>query len=262
MDKVQITPDAKVDPAVAPKTGDVVDKNGTSSVTLDSTVTKTSADNTVPEKFRKQDGSLDSDALLKSYKELETRQSKTPEPKDDKTPTITEKAISTDDMAKLNDEFAKSGKLSDDTYKSLAGKGLSKELVDNYIAGQTARANAYTNSLREHVGGKEALDSLIEWAGNNLSDSEIKTANKALTGGDSESAKLVLDGLRARYTKANGKDPSLLNSAGGDKTPDVKPFASNAELVEAMSDPRYKNGPKGDPAYRKQVEARIAAGLK
>jgi hypothetical protein len=66
---------------------------------------------------------------------------------------------------------------------------------------------------------------------------------------------LAIAGLNAQFRATQGSNPSLLNGfapAGGDA---VVGYRSTAELTTAMSDPRYAK----DPAYRKDVEAKLAA---
>lgn len=208
----------------------------------------------IPDKFKNKDGTLNTEALLKSYTELESSRGKPAEkPAEITPPTDTAKAITADDMKALSEEFAKNGKLSDESYKSLAGKGHSKEVVDTFIAGQTALAQQYNAALEQAVGGKERLTNLLEWAGSNLTAAEIESANSILKGGNAAAAKIVLDGLHARQVAAVGETPDLVN-AEGSVTSGIKPFRSNEEMVTAMSDKRYKT----DEAYRQDVAKRLA----
>lgn len=256
---IQIQPTAVVDAATAE--GTASQTGNTQRVVVSSEpkpVESKPVENTVPEKFRKADGQLDTEKLLASYGELEkkfgTGDKKVETPAPTTTPE-TPKGLTADDIGKLSEEFRASGKLSDDTYKGLEAKGITRDIADNYIAGQTARAEQYSTALNEHVGGKAALESIIEWAGANLTDAEITTANKSLSSGDQTQAKLALDGLKARFTAANGSAPNLVTGAESARATSVQPFRSNEEVTKAMSDPRYRN----DEAYRQDVYKRLAA---
>lgn len=223
----------------------------------------------IPEKFwDAEKGEVRTTELLKSYTELEKARTAPPKEGEAKTPEqlkaeadAAAKAKEEADKAtapvptqfvKFNDEFAKDGKLSDESYKELADKhGLSKEYVDLYIAGLQAKQAEYSKTVAEAAGGEEQLSKLFDWAGKTLSNDELEAANKALGSGDKAAAALAVRGLAARYQAENGKEPSLIS--GDAPEAGVKPFNSTAEVVSAMSDPRYKT----DPAYRREIEKRL-----
>jgi len=249
---------------VAPGTGEVVQKGGgTLSVTVDGTTPPPAPEQKpadrptwLPEKFKSAED------LATAYAELEKKQGGQ-KPADAKAPEATtpvpqvtkpSEKLSADELAKVNKEYASAGKLSDETYRSLAGKGLSKEVVDQHIEGQKAVVEAYTNKLAESVGGRDELTKLIGWAGETMTDEEIATINGVLTSGNEFMAKTALAGLKAKYVEANGSEPSLVGGTNGGRTPGIEPFKSNHEVTTAMGDRRYKV----DPAYRAKVEARLA----
>lgn len=157
------------------------------------------------------------------------------------------------DINALSQEYAKTGELSKATYDSLTAKGIPQATVDAYIEGQKARVAQYSTKLAESVGGKDAMKGILDWASANLTPDEITETNVMLTSGNEAMATMVLGGLKARYTAAVGQDPKLVTGATGGRSGDVKPFESSAEVVKAMSDPRYQN----DPAYRKKVADRL-----
>jgi len=209
----------------------------------------------LPEKFKTPE------ELAASYKELETKlgqgkKEETPAAAAAATPTnvptIT-KELPQVDMGTISAEYAKNGKLSDETYRSLAGKGFSKEVVDAHIAGQQALVEKYTKTLEDSVGGKETLDSIVKWAGANLDDKAIDSINAVLKSGNDVAAKTILAGLKSQYVAAMGQDPSLVNAEGAPGTSGAQPFRSNAEIVTAMRDKRYRT----DEAYRQDVAARL-----
>lgn len=249
-DSLTIVPTASVDTA-KPAVGEVATLNGGAQLLSISTETPTVvAAPTVPEKFRGKDGAVDSAKLLEAYTALEAKMGKPAV----EAPVVAPAIPAGVDMAALNAEYAKDGALSDATYATLAAKNVTKATVDAYIAGQTALAEKYQTTLSESVGGKEALGKLIEWAGVNLTDAEIKSANKALQSMDADSAKLVLAGLQAKRIAAVGSDPALVG--GIETTPvtgGVQAYRSNEEVVAAIGDKRYR----ADPAYRKDVENRL-----
>lgn len=118
---------------------------------------------------------------------------------------------------------------------------------------QKAATDAYATSVAEAVGGREQMDSLFTWANANLTADEAEGVNEALKSGNVNLAKMALSGLQARYVAAEGSEPALQNG-GASPVRGVTPFASSAEVIAAMRDPRYET----DEAYRQTVYSRMA----
>ena len=218
----------------------------------------------LPEKFNSVD------ELVKSYSELEkklgeqsqpTEQSVDPvskaeekqeQPKSDL--DIATKAVDSAglNMETLSEEFAKDGKLADGSYKSLEKAGIPKEYVDRFIAGQQAIADQQSATVKNLVGGTEAYDSMSDWAGQNLTETEKQAYNTAVNSKDLEAVKLAVVGLKARYAQSTGSEPTLVE---GKASPSAEQgFASWAQVTQAMSDPRYAK----DPAYQAEVKNKLA----
>jgi hypothetical protein len=156
------------------------------------------------------------------------------------------------DWNALNSEYAQSGKLSDETYAKLDKAGIPKAEVDTYIAGKQAQSDAYDNAVFEAAGGSKEYSSLVEWAKAALSHDEKVAFNKAVTSGHTAEAALAVEALTARRAKTRGTPPSKLLDGRSDAA-GVQPFKSQAEVVRAMRDPRYKS----DPAYQAEVRERL-----
>lgn len=156
------------------------------------------------------------------------------------------------DMSSFTNEFDTTGALSEASYAKLASAGFDKNIVDNYIEGQRARASMYEVSLKESVGGVQAYSDMVEWAKASMTGPEIDAFNMSISSTNSEAAKLAVAGLKSRYEAANGREPRLLqgNSSGGQGDS----FQSRAEMTTAMKDPRYKT----DTAYRQSVINRLS----
>lgn len=152
------------------------------------------------------------------------------------------------DFNRYGSEIMENGSLSDEAYKELESAGIPREIVEQYISGTKAIQDQQAKLMYDTVGGEESYNEMIEWASDNFSEDEIDAYNKAITT-DGASQKFALNGLKARYDAANGQ-PNLVRGATK-KT--VSGFRSTAEMVKAMSDPRYKN----DPAYRADVENKV-----
>lgn len=193
--------------------------------------------------------------LAKAYQELQAKQSKgegeeTEEEEGEEVEEVEEDA-SNDTIAAASLEWHETGELSDDTYDSLQNAGISREMVDSYIAGQTAMADSETNAVKNEVGGADSYAAMLEWAGENLEADEIEAYNSMVESGNISQAKVAAKGLYAQYVSAGGKPPKL--SQGDTSGSALKPFSSTVQITQAMSDPRYKS----DPAFRQSVQDRI-----
>ena len=105
--------------------------------------------------------------------------------------------------------------------------------------------------LMEQVGGEKAYKSMLEWAGQNFTQEEIDMYDGVMESGDSRAIYYAVQALQARYNDNVGSDGQLLTGRGAENTDDS--FKSQAELVAAMSDPRYDR----DPAYRQDLMRRL-----
>ena len=164
------------------------------------------------------------------------------------------------DYNEIHEEVTNNGQLSEETYQKLAEKGLSKNVVDSYIAGRQSKVSSesqevdqFTSQMIELVGGEESFNQMADWASQSLSEQELNDYNEAVSSGDPFKAHKAVMDLQGKYEKAFGKSPNLVR---GNKSKSTQPqgFKSNAELVRAMQDARYKT----DPAYRQEVQQKLA----
>lgn len=150
----------------------------------------------------------------------------------------------------LCQEYATTGGISEKTRAELAKVGITGTIIDNYIAGMLAKAQQDYNEVAEVVGGREKFDEIINWAAHNLDPEEIRSIN-AVT--DKFQVKSILRDLKVRMEDKEGKNPEY-QKGSGDK-PSVEMFNSQAEMFEAIKDPKYKK----DDYYRSLVQKKIAA---
>lgn len=197
--------------------------------------------------------------MAKAYSELQKKMS---QPKEEETEAkedeakaedVTPVEATTGAIDAARGEFSEKGELSDDTFKALEEAGLPREFVEQYIAGQEAMSVQQASSIQESIGGSKSYEAMSEWAGENLSDSELDAYNDIVEGGSIEQATVAVKGLYAQFQAAEGKSPALVQgSTSADSG--VEPFGSTAQVTEAMRDPRYSS----DPAFRAKVEQRMA----
>ena len=217
---------------------------------------ETSKPEGLPEKFNSVED------LAKSYSELEkklgeSKPEETPQPKQEEPKTedleIANKAAESAglNVQDLQAEFDNSGELKAESYEALDKAGIPKEYVDQFIAGQLAMRENLVSDVKGVAGGEDTYAEMMQWASNNLSESEKNAYNNAVNATDIESIKLAVTGLKARYESANGIEPTL---AKGKASPSTEGgFRSWAEVTEAMADARYTK----DIAYQDDVKRKI-----
>ena len=105
--------------------------------------------------------------------------------------------------------------------------------------------------IQQAVGGSDEYQNMIEWAGQNLSEQEVAMYDAVMDRGDPLAMFFAAQALNARYQDAVGYDGEMLTGSAPRNTSDA--FRSQAELVAAMSDPRYDK----DPAYRADVADKL-----
>ena len=112
-------------------------------------------------------------------------------------------------------------------------------------------SEAQAEQLMEMVGGDKAYKSMLDWAGDNFGKEEVEMYDKVMESGNPNAIFFAVQALQSRYNDAVGSDGQLLTGRGAQNTDDS--FKSQAELVAAMSDPRYDR----DPAYRADLMRRL-----
>ena len=156
--------------------------------------------------------------------------------------------------------YANENSLSDDTIEKFSSMS-SKELVNAYIqslknapAQETAEvdmSDADVNQVQNSVGGEKQYNAVVSWAAENLPKNKLDAFDNLVGTGNTEAIELAVAGLKAQYDNANGYEGRTLQGKPAKSSGDV--FRSQAELVAAVSDPRYDN----DPAYRQDVIAKL-----
>ncbi|ADP00243.1 head assembly [Prochlorococcus phage P-SSP3] len=229
----------------------------------------------VGEEMAKEQGELlagkykNAEDLEKAYVELQKKLGDKEEPeatKDEEEVTDTkdepeEKGEAYSLIESASDEYYQNGEsLSPETLEKFKGMS-SQDLVEGYM--QMVKDNPQTNQpeidvttaeinkIQNSVGGETQYNNLVSWAGQNLPENEIKAFDDLVGTGNAAAIQLGVDALKSRYEAVNGYEGRRLTGKAADTSGDV--FRSQAQLVEAMSDPRYDR----DPAYRQDVVAKL-----
>ena len=154
------------------------------------------------------------------------------------------------DFSVFQQEYNETGELSENAYKALQEAGIEPQMVDTWIAGQEAIADQQIDSIYNMVGGEEAYNGMLEWAGNNLESWEMDAFNNQIENLDANSV-FAVQGLMARMQNQEGSPPRLFQGEPSEYS--APKYDSLAQLTGAMSDPRYAS----DPAYRNEVASRL-----
>ena len=155
--------------------------------------------------------------------------------------------------------FAETGELTPEVMEEFNSMS-SADLVNAYMemqgqlpAQQTADLDqADVNVIKNSVGGEEGYNNLMSWAAQNMEQADIEAFDSIVEVGDARAIRLAVAGLKAEYEAMNGYEGEMVTGRASREPADV--FRSQAEVVEAMSDPRYDR----DPAYRNDVFEKLA----
>ena len=156
--------------------------------------------------------------------------------------------------------YANDGKLSPETVEKFSEMS-STDLVNAYLEIQANNpqapqqavemTEAQVNSIQNAAGGEANYNRVIEWAANNLPNNQIDAFDSVVDSGNPAAIGIAFQGLQRQYDEANGYEGRMLQGKPASSRGEV--FRSQAELVAAMSDPRYDN----DPAYRADVVEKL-----
>ena len=113
--------------------------------------------------------------------------------------------------------------------------------------------DAQVNQIQNSVGGEKQYTNIVSWAANNLPEKQVLAYDNLVASGNVEAINLALAGLKAQYDNAFGSEGRTLQGRSPRNSDGI--FRSQAELISAMSDPRYET----DEAYRDEVIDKLNA---
>jgi hypothetical protein len=137
----------------------------------------------------------------------------------------------------------------------------SEELIEAYLELQknnpVAKAEPLSDdaakTIVDSVGGQDAYNDTLAWAADNLKPEEVAAYDNVVNSGNKDAIFFAVQALNQRYKDSVGFEGQQISGRAPKTT--IKGFRSNAELANAISDPRYRN----DPAYRYDIEQKLAA---
>jgi hypothetical protein len=155
-----------------------------------------------------------------------------------------------------NEFYTNEGQLSEDTMRQFSEMS-SQDLVEAFMEIQRANpdvgnapspdlTDAEMNQVYNSAGGEAEYQRLTAWAAENISEDKLDAFNTVVDRGESLAIQMAVAGLKSEYENAEGYEGRMLTGKSA-RTSDG--FRSQAEVVAAMSDPRYDR----DEAYRQDL---------
>ena len=151
--------------------------------------------------------------------------------------------------------YANEGAISEETLEKFDGMSA-RDLVEAYRAIQenTDPSESYPdlsdadmNTVYNSVGGEAQYEQLTSWAAENMDDRALDAFNSIVDQGNPTAIQIAVAGMKAEYDNVEGYEGRMLQGKAASNSRDA--FRSQAELVQAMKDPRYAN----DPAYQQDI---------
>ena len=205
----------------------------------------------------------DAEAVEKAYIEL---QSKLGAPKEEKAEVKEEKTEAKEEVKEEPKEEEPDYEFLDKLWEESKNEKYSDDLLDklndmkpadvaqlylNYRSGVDTEpqelSQEQATELQKSVGGEKQYNTMLQWASKNFDEAEISRYDKVMESGDPDAAYFAVQALAAKYNDGVGVEGKMLT--GKPAKSDGDQFRSQAEVVRAMSDPRYEK----DPAYRQDV---------
>ena len=176
-----------------------------------------------------------------------------------------EKTESPDGFAFLEDLYEQASSEKGEISKEMISKldGMSKQdIIQNFLQFRADAESKYqaipdlsqqdVKELKGLVCGDQNYANMLQWAQTNLTEQEIGMFDAVMQSGDINSAFFAVNSLAQRYNDRVGYDGKMLTGKPTSDKGDT--YRSQAEMVAAMSDPKYDK----DPAYRRDVMEKVA----
>ena len=207
----------------------------------------------------------DAEELEKAYIELqkklgESNDSETDEVQVREQEETAEEKVETSPAAELitsaSQMYAETGELTPEVMEQFTEMS-SQDLVNAYMEmqGQIPSADLtdqQVNNIYGVVGGQENYQRVMEWSKDNLDQTDIEAFDSLVDSGNDRMIALAVSGLNALMEKNVGFEGEMVT--GRAPRQQVDAFRSQAEVLQAMQDPRYDT----DPAYRNDVFEKLS----
>ena len=207
----------------------------------------------------------DAEALEQAYLELQKKLGENNDPEEteevrDEDPSTEEVSPAAQLITEASQMYSDTGELTPEVMEQFNSMS-SADLVSAYMEMQgnlpTSQSSpdltdAEVNQIKNYAGGEEGYTQLMQWSGENLDQADVEAFDQLVDSGNARLIKLAVAGLKAEMEKSVGFEGEMATGRAPRQVNDV--FRSQAEVVQAMSDPRYDR----DPAYRNDVFEKLA----
>lgn len=163
------------------------------------------------------------------------------------------------DPFKISKHFHENnGTITDEMYAELESTGLPRSLIDSYLTGRATEQEYNAADPYDEIvgiaGGEKQYKEMLMWMDKTLPTEEKQSYNNIVDGEGSTvtQVSLAVQNMYNKYKASKGIEPELM-SGKSSNTPSTNTFRSNAEVVAAMRDPRYKK----DIAFQHEVQRRL-----
>lgn len=171
------------------------------------------------------------------------------------------------DLTEFYAEYAENGNLSPESSTTIvdrltkAGFADAEAILEQYMAGANATVSSTRAAAFEITGGEEGYAAMGAWASENLSAVELAAYDEAVA--NPAMVPLAVRGLYAQFQAATGEQSAAAPAparvaAGANSSAGVALITSMEQLATLTGDPRMDV----DPAYRAELNQRIAASMK
>ena len=201
----------------------------------------------------------DAEELEKAYIELQGKLGKdegeTPEVEAaDESETEYESPEASDILERLWDQ-AKAENFQQETVDELKNMdpGALAQMHLEFRANNTVETitDQQVDQLKGIAGGDKEYDNMMSWAQGSLNKNEIDMYDAVMEKGDPLACFFAVQAMKYRYDDQVGTEGRMLTGKAASN--EGSQFKSQAQVIEAMNDPRYDK----DPAFRKEVADKL-----
>ena len=198
--------------------------------------------------------------LETAYKELEKKlgEKSDGDSEEVESENETEEEVSNDREQNILDQLWEEGtndKLTKETFDQLKGMDpvevAKMAMKQRSEAQQAPQSREFTEKdvqqIQGLVGGQENYNNMMGWAAENIPDQEVNLFDAVMDRGDPLAAYFAVQSMALRYQDGVGREGQMIKGKAPKAQGDV--FNSQAELIEAQSDPRYAT----DEAYQEAI---------
>ena len=175
-------------------------------------------------------------------------------------PNQQESSDVSDQLAKAYESYTSDKKFDASAFDNVSKEDLIKAFFEN--SEEVPQATEGTegpdltqdqvDGMMNSVGGKEQYQQIMNWAVQNLPQSDIEAFDAIVDSANPSSIAMAVESMAKRYTEANGQEGKMIQ--GRSASTGVDSYRSQAEMIRDMNDPRYDT----DPAYRNDVMVKLA----